>query len=190
MSKVNFEDWSELCAKQAEPVEINLSIGDKKLTVEVKPRLTHSEWVELGASILAACRAYQNTMQVEVPPPMYLECILRWFVLDYYTNLDLTDERVDMDAVWAFAGQRDIWYAITEPIQDYLADLSYEVIDALTERPVDKLADEVLALVGRVKRTVPEDWMDKLDEILDMMNEEGIGVDNLVSLDEKREAEE
>ena len=163
MAKVTFEEWKKFSDERDNtPREVELKIGDNKLLVHVKPRLTYTELVMMEHEIIRACSPlvegyeYDEGTSADMiaahrkPNEIYLEGVLRATVVKYYTDLDIEDERATIDEIWGLVGNEDVWGDITREIKDDITVGIYYTVENIIHQKSknqDILAARILALI-------------------------------------------
>jgi len=198
MSKVKFGDWQKITKAYAdEPSVIEFQVGEHEFVpVEVQPRISLTDRIALVNTVVDSCCPLpfdyeydENTPAGTVdahrkPSIEYIEPVFRATVLQYYTNLDFSAKKADLEAIWELAGNNEFYTKITKEIKDELWSMEEDIFNKLKARMGNReeLAGRVLNLLNRIEAAMPRKVADEFLDVLGQADRLGLNQAEILHL--------
>lgn len=198
MSKVKFGDWQKIIkAYTEEPSVVEFQVGEQEfVSVEVQPRISLTDRIALVNTVVNSCcplpfdyeydeSTPASTVDAHRKPSIeYIEPVFRATVLQYYTNLDFSAKKADLETIWELAGNDKFYTRITKEIKDELWSLEEDIFNKLKAKMGNReeLAGRVLNLLNRIETVIPRKAMEEFMEALANVDMKDMNVNDLVRL--------
>lgn len=195
MSKIKYGRWQKIvAANKKDSVAVEFPIKDGVVQIEVTPRISLTEQMALVNDVVSSCSPLPSTYEYDENTPTstvdahrkaaleYEEAVFRASVLQYYTNLDFSDERATLDEIWALAGDDNIYCKITGVICDDLY-LLHDNCDTKLKKKMgarEELAGRILNLLDRIESVIPRKAAEEFFGVLEQADRLGLNNGDLL----------